>query len=109
MCVAFFPLALMPSWQVAQPDTMPAWLKFAGFQPRVVWQVPHSEVVGMWFAPLAVALVPLWHELQVPVTWAWSTRVAGRQALVAWQLSQLVSVVMCEALLPVAFTPLWQL
>jgi hypothetical protein len=63
----------------------------------------------MWLAPLPVALVPLWHEPQVPVTWAWSTRNAGRHALVAWQLSQLVSVVMCELPLPVALVPLWQL
>ena len=63
----------------------------------------------MWFAPLAVALVPLWQLEQVPETWAWSTRVVGFHALVVWQLSQLVSVVMCDVLLPVAFTPLWQL
>jgi hypothetical protein len=109
MCVAVLPGDFTPSWQVAQPEVMPAWLKVAGFQASVVWQVPHSAVVGMWFAPLAVAFVPLWHELQVPVTWPWSTRVAGFHALVAWQLSQLVSVVRCDVLLPVALTPLWQL
>jgi hypothetical protein len=88
---------------------MPVWLKLAGTHASVEWQVPHSAVVGMWFVPLAVALTPLWHELHVPDTWPWSTRVAGVHAFVAWQLSQLVSVVMCDVLLPVALTPLWQL
>ena len=78
---------------------MPAWLKVAGIQASVEWQVPHSAVVGMWFVPLPVALVPLWQRAQVPETCAWSTRVAGFQALVAWQLSQLVSVVMCVRVL----------
>ena len=71
--------------------------------------MPHSAVVGMWFAPLPAALVPLWHELQVPVTCAWSTRVAGFQADTAWQASQVLLVARCDALLPVAFTPSWQL
>jgi len=53
-----------------------------------------------------MAVVPLWQELQVPVTWAWSTRTAGCHVLVVWQLSQLVSVEMCEEPLPVALVPL---
>ena len=28
---------------------------------------------------LPVAVVPLWHEAQLPLTCAWSTRVTGRQ------------------------------
>jgi hypothetical protein len=88
---------------------MPVWLKDAGFQASVVWQVPHSAVVGMWFGPLPAAVAPLWHELQVPVTWAWSTRVAGFQPETAWQASQLLLVARCDPVFPVAFTPSWQL
>ena len=47
---------------------LPSWLKFAGLHARVEWQVPHSAGGGMWFAPLPMAVVPLWQELQVPVT-----------------------------------------
>jgi len=36
MCPEFLPATFTPSWQVAQPETMPVWLKFAGVQARLV-------------------------------------------------------------------------
>ena len=36
----------VPLWQAAQPLVMPVWLKFAGVQASVVWQLSHSAVVG---------------------------------------------------------------
>ena len=63
---------------------MPVWLKpVAGFQAVVPWQLPHSAPVAMWVAGLPAAVVPLWQLEQVPMTWAWSTRVAGFHAVVA--------------------------
>ena len=61
MCVAGLPVAVVPLWQVAQvPAAMPVWLKVAGVQAVVVWQVSHEAVVGTWVAVLPVAVVPLW-------------------------------------------------
>jgi hypothetical protein len=48
---------------------IPACEKVAGVHADVVWQVSQDCVVGMWFVPLPVAIVPLWHEAQVPLTW----------------------------------------
>jgi len=63
------PLALVPLWQVAQvPATTPVWLKVAGSQAVVRWQVSHDAVVTTWFVVLPLALVPLWQVAQVPVT-----------------------------------------
>ncbi|NJD31178.1 MAG: hypothetical protein FIB04_04765 [Gammaproteobacteria bacterium] len=84
-------------------------MKFAGFHASVVWQLPHSDVVGMWFGPLPGAFAPSWQELQVPITCAWSTRVAGLQPETEWHASQVAVVARCVAVLPVAFTPSWQL
>ena len=74
----------------------------------VVWQEPHSEVVGMCVLALPLALVPLWQLEQVPTTSAWLTALAGDQAAVAWQSSHLLLVVMWLDDLPVALVPLWQ-
>ena len=65
-------------------------------------------VVGTCVAVLPVAMVPLWQDVQVPVTCVWSTFVAGRQTVVEWQDSHFTVDVMCVALLPVAEVPLWQ-
>jgi len=58
---------------------------------------------------LPAAIVPSWHEAQVPETCVWSTRVAGCHAATAWQDSQLADVVMCVGFLPSARDPSWQL
>jgi hypothetical protein len=74
---------------VAQvPGVTLAWLKVAGSQAVVRWQVSQEAVVATWFAGLPRALVPLWQVAQVPgVTLAW-LKVAGSQAVVRWQVSQ---------------------
>jgi hypothetical protein len=42
------------------------WLKFAGVQALVLWQVSHACVVEMWLVDLPVAVLPLWQVAQVP-------------------------------------------
>jgi hypothetical protein len=97
----------VPSWQLTQLVVTPAWVKFAGDHPIVVWQAPQSAVVTMCVAPLPGDVV--WQEAHVPVTCVWSVRTAGFQAVIAWHDSQLFVVAMCVAFLPVARTPSWQL
>jgi len=88
------------------PGVMPEWLKVAGFQAVVRWQVSHDAVVGMWDAGLPVAVLPLWQVMHVPgVMPAW-LKVAGRHALVLWQESHDAVVGMWDAGLPVAVEPL---
>jgi hypothetical protein len=43
-------------------------VKFAGAHAIVVWQELQSAVVTIWFVFLPRAVVPLWHEVQLPVT-----------------------------------------
>ena len=74
----------------------PEWSNFAGFQAVVAWQLSHSARVTMWLASWPVAVVPSWHEEQLPSTLPWSTRVTGFQATVAWQASQAVVALMCR-------------
>ncbi len=67
MCVAVLPLADEPLWQVAQvPAATPVWLKVAGVQAVVRWQVSQDAVVTMWIAVLPFAVEPLWQLAQVP-------------------------------------------
>ena len=75
------PVAVVPLWQVAQvPGAMPVWLKVAGVQADVLWQVSQDAVVGMWVVGLPVAVVPLWQVEHVPgATPVW-LKVAGVQA-----------------------------
>ena len=63
---------------------MPAWVNVAGVHASVVWQAPQLSSDAMCAGDLPVAVVPLWHDTQVPTTWVWSTVVAGFQALVPW-------------------------
>jgi len=60
-------------------------------------------------AVFPVAVVPLWHEVQLPDTCVWSTREAGFHAVTTWHDSQLFVVRMCVVFLPVERTPSWQL
>jgi hypothetical protein len=67
MCVVGLPVADVPLWQVAQvPGATPVWLKVAGVQAVVLWQVSQAAVVGMCVVGLPVADVPLWQVAQVP-------------------------------------------
>jgi len=43
----FFPVARVPSWQLAQFEVIPAWVNVAGSQAAVTWHDPHSAVVTM--------------------------------------------------------------
>ena len=64
----------------------------------------------MWPVILPVAIVPLWQEKHVPVTWVWSSgSFAGFQTDVWWQASHLSVDAMCPVFLPLAVVPLWQL
>jgi len=54
---------------------------------------------------LPLAVVPLWQDVQVPITAVWSTCTVV-QFVVTWQLSQLLDEAMCWAFLPVAVDPL---
>jgi hypothetical protein len=84
-----------------------------GFQATTLWQLSQLVVVVMCWAPLPVALVPLWQLKQLPVMPLWS-KLAGSQAAVVWQFWQLLSVTGWFAGLPVmnpvliATVPLWQ-
>ncbi len=85
------------------------WLKVAGFQALVLWQLSQAAVVGIWPADLPVAVLPLWQVEQAPgATPVW-LKLAGVQALVLWQPSHTAVVGICELGLPVAVLPLWQL
>ncbi|MFO0733276.1 MAG: hypothetical protein U0231_04480 [Nitrospiraceae bacterium] len=46
-CVAGLACAVLPLWQRAQlPGATPAWVKKAGFQAVVLWQLLQFKVVG---------------------------------------------------------------
>jgi hypothetical protein len=67
MCVVGLPVAVAPLWQVEHvPGATPAWLKVAGVQALVLWQVSQAAVVGIWPVGLPVAVAPLWQVEQVP-------------------------------------------
>ena len=96
----------MPLWHDEQVPVTLLWLKLAGVQAVVEWQVLHSAVVAMWVADLPPALVPLWQLEQVPITSLWLTVLAGTQATVVWQSAQAVLVLIWVGPLPVALVPL---
>ena len=63
------------------------WLKVAGSQALVRWQLSHEAVVRICPLGLPRAMEPLWQVMQVPgATVVW-LNVAGIQAVVRWQLS----------------------
>jgi hypothetical protein len=67
MWVVGLPMAVVPLWQVEHvPGAMPVWLKVAGVQADVLWQLSHEAVVGRWVVGLPVAVVPLWQVTHVP-------------------------------------------
>ncbi|MBS0330831.1 MAG: hypothetical protein JSR30_13320 [Proteobacteria bacterium] len=58
---------MLPLWQVAHvPGATPLWLKAAGFQATVLWQVSQDAVVGICVLGLPVAVLPLWQLAQLP-------------------------------------------
>ena len=54
-CLAGFPVARLPLWQLAQAPVTPAWSKRAPVQLRALWQAEQSAVVGTWFGGLSLA------------------------------------------------------
>ena len=62
------------------PGAIPVWLKVAGSQAVVLWQLSHDAMVGIWVLGLPAAVEPLWQVEQVPgATPVW-LKVAGSQA-----------------------------
>ena len=47
---------------------MPVWSNFAGRQAFEVWQSSQLLLLAMCPTFLPVAIVPLWHEKQLPTT-----------------------------------------
>jgi len=82
-----------------------------GVHAVVVWQWLQSKwFTGNVMCPLVipVAVVPSWHEAQLPVMPVW-LNAAGVHASVEWHALHSCVVGMCVVGLPVAATPLWQL
>ncbi len=69
------PKKLLPvSWQVAQPEVMPAWFITPDLNELVsAWHSVHAAVVGTWFAglppvtPVAKDTVDVWQAAQSAV------------------------------------------
>jgi hypothetical protein len=54
------PVAADPLWQDEQvPGATELWLKLAGSQAVVRWQLSHEAVVGIWPLGLPLAVLPL--------------------------------------------------
>jgi hypothetical protein len=76
------PVAVLPLWQVAHaPGVTPEWLKVAGSQAVLLWQVSQEAVVCTCTVGLPVAVTP-WQEAQVPGTTPLWLNEAGIQAVV---------------------------
>ena len=58
------------------------WLKVAGSQAVVLWQLSQAAVVGMCVPGFPVAVLPLWQVEQVPGATPLWLKVAGSQAVV---------------------------
>jgi hypothetical protein len=69
------------------------------------WQSLHWAEVVMCVGGLPVAAVPLWQDVQVPVTALWSTRTLV-QLVETWQSSHVLVDAICVGGLPVALVPL---
>jgi hypothetical protein len=73
MWPAPLPTAVVPLWQEEQrPAVVASWMKLAGFQETVPWQLSQEAVVTTWLAGLPVERTP-WQVAQVPgTTLLWS-------------------------------------
>jgi len=71
MCVAGFPVAVCPLWQLAQlvATVKVLWLTLAPLQLVVdLWQLSQLAEVAIWLAFLPVAVAPLWQLAQLLLT-----------------------------------------
>lgn len=60
MCLADFPVAVVPLWQLAQFAMMPVWFIRAPANVAVLlWQVSHGLFVTRCLADFPVAVLPL--------------------------------------------------
>ncbi|MFH1819754.1 MAG: hypothetical protein ABIK08_08880 [Pseudomonadota bacterium] len=64
------------------PGATPLWLKLAGTQAAVLWQLSQAAVVGICVVGLPLAMLPLWQVAQVPGAIPLWLKVAGFQATV---------------------------
>ena len=62
MCVADFPVAVVPLWQLPQfvAAVKVLWSTFAPVQAVVLWHVPQLAVVARWLPGFPDAVLPLW-------------------------------------------------
>ena len=81
------------------------WLNRTLVQPEVTWHASQVFEVERCVAVLPVAVEPLWHEAQFPVTPEWSKRTPVK-LVVLWQSPQAFEDGMCPDGLPVADLPL---
>ena len=72
----------------------------ATLQASGEWQLSQVLSLAMCVAFLPEAVVPSWHEKQVPSTCAWSTSEAGFHAATTWHDSQVEDELMCVVGLP---------
>ena len=103
----------MPLWQLAQlpaatGPVVPAWLIVAGAKAvKVLWQVSHCAVVGMWLVGLPSAFVLLWQVEHRPATAgvavAWLKVAVAQVVVELWQASHCCVVAMCVVGLVCAF------
>ena len=84
---------LAPLWQLEHWLATAVWVWFhlVGVQPVTLWQLPQLALVGMCWAFLGVAVLPLWQDAQLvaAVKVLWSTLAPAQLLVVLWQLSQL--------------------
>ncbi len=86
-------------------DTGPvvaAWLIVAGANAlKLLWQVSHCAVVGMWTVGLPGAWLPLWQLAHRPVTVgvavAWLNVAPAHVVVEVWQVSHCAVVATCVA------------
>lgn len=78
MCVAGFPVAVLPLWQLAQFAMIPVWFIRAPANVTVLlWQVSQGTLVTMWLGGFPIEATPLWQAAQPPVTPAWLNLAPG--------------------------------
>lgn len=69
------------------PGETPPWLKLAGTQALVLWQLSHACVVGICVVGLPLAMLPLWQVEHVPgATPLWLKTLGGGEAALGFHL-----------------------
>ncbi len=76
-----FPVAVVPSWQLAQVPVTVLWSTATASQSVLTWQSSQTLPLAIWSVGLPVAVVPSWQLAQVPVTVLWSTATVSQLVL----------------------------